>query len=186
MFAKAYFIAMRTRYKIVSDNEIYFITSSILEMIPIFTNEKYFNIIIDSLSYCRKEKGLKIYAYVIMDNHLHLIVSGTNLSKTIASFKRHTAKLIIQNLKEDNLNWILNQLSFYKLGHKKRSDYQVWQEGFHPQCISTDEMLNQKINYIHYNPVKRGFVSEMEQWRYSSAQTIINGVKGELELDKLY
>ena len=177
---------MRTRYKIFSDNEIYFITSSILEMIPIFTNEKYFNIIIDSLSYCRKEKGLKVYAYVIMDNHIHLIVSGKNLSKTIASFKRHAAKFIIKCLKEDNLNWILNQLSFYKLEHKKKSNYQVWQEGFHPQCISTDEMLKQKINYIHYNPVKRGLVDEMEHWRYSSAKTIIDGINGELELDELY
>ncbi len=177
---------MRTRYKIINESEIYFITSSITEMIPIFTSERYFKIIIVFLKYCRKEKGLKIYAYVIMDNHLHLIVSGKNLSQTLASFKRHTAKFIIKYLKEDNLNWILNQLSFYKRKHKKKSNYQVWQEGFHPQCISTDEMLRQKIKYIHYNPVKRGYVNEMEHWRYNSAKIIIDGDKGELELDELY
>lgn len=160
---------MRSRYKVVNDNGSYFISSSIVKMIPIFINEKYFQILIDSFKFCQNEKGLKIYYYVIMDNHFHLITSGRNLSNIMSSIKRHTAKEIIKQLKIDQKEWLLNQLNYYKKKYKKESEYQVWQEGFHPQFISSNEMLNQKITYIHYNPVKRGFVNNPEYWKYSSA-----------------
>ena len=177
---------MRSIYKIIDETSLYFITSTIIEWIPIFTSEKYFNIITDSLNYCRKEKGLKVYAYVILDNHIHLIVNGENLVNTVQSFKRHTAKIILENLRADNKEWILNQLHFYKQKNKVKSEYQVWQEGYHPQGINTQDMLYQKINYIHLNPVKRGYVIKPEDWRYSSANYFINGIKGDLELDDLY
>jgi len=144
---------MRNQYKVINDEGYYFVTSSIVEMIPVFTNEKYFQILIDSLKFCQKEKGLKIFYYVLLDNHFHLIISGKELSNTMASIKRHTAQEIIQQLKVD----------------KKESKYQIWQEGFHPQFMTSNEILNQKIDYIHYNPVKRGLVNKPECWKYSSA-----------------
>jgi putative transposase len=177
---------MRSRYKILDDTGLYFITSTIVEWIPIFTNEKYFSIITNSLKFCKKEKGLKVYAYVILDNHIHLVISGENLINMIQSFKRHTAKIILETLKADNKDWILNQFHFYKKRNKIKSDYQVWQEGYHPQGIGTSDMLYQKINYIHFNPVKRGLVLKPEDWRYSSANYFVNGEMGDLELDELY
>ena len=107
--------------------------------------------------------------FIGVDNHFHLITSGKNLSNIISSIKRHTAKEIIKQLKIDKKEWLLNQLNYYKKKYKKESEYQVWQEGFHPQFISSNEMLNQKITYIHYNPVKRGYVNNPEHWKYSSA-----------------
>lgn len=177
---------MRTRYKILDDTGLYFITSTIVEWIPIFTSEKYFKIMADSISFCRKEKGLKVFAYVIMDNHIHLILNGKNLINIIQSLKRHTAKTILEALKTDNKEWILNQFHFYKKKNKIKSDYQVWQEGYHPQGIGTQDMLFQKIKYIHYNLVKRGLVLRPEDWRFSSANYYLNGEVGELELDELY
>jgi len=161
---------MRTRYRIVEPGSCYFATSTIVEWIPLFTRKPYFDIIIESLKFCRKNKGLKIYAYVIMDNHVHLLISGEYLSNIIKDFKRHTAKELIKALKVDGKQWVLSQFKFHKLAYKKDSNYQVWQEGFHPQIIYSDEVLNQKIEYIHNNPVRAGFVEKPEDWLYSSAR----------------
>ena len=174
---------MRSRYKFDIEKGLYFITSTIIEFIPVFTSDKYFQIITDSLNYCRINKEIKIFAYVIIDNHFHLLISGENLSNKIRSLKRHTAKEIIEKAKKDNKQWLLNQFSFYKKRYKKNSAHQVWQEGAHPQIITEIDIAEQKINYIHYNPVKRGLVKEPQDWRYSSAGNYFYG-DGVLEIDR--
>jgi len=173
---------MRTRYKVIENEGVYFITSTIIEWIPVFIKEEYFRIIVRSLSYCRQNKGLKLFAYVVMDNHIHLIASAKNLSQIIKDFKSFTAKKIIEVAKAEDRKWLLNQFEFYKKKYKKDSAYQVWQEGFHPQMITEEKVLNQKIEYIHYNPVKRGLVDQEDHWIYSSARNYI-GDKGCIELD---
>ena len=160
---------MRSSYKIIDNDGIYFVSSTIIEWIPVFTHEKYFKILTDSLNFCRTEKDLKIYYYVILDNHFHLIVSHSKLSDIMRSVKGFTADIILDELKNDKYKWKLDLMKFYKKKHKQTT-FQVWQEGFHPQMISSVEMLNQKVEYIHYNPVKRGFVNKPEHWKYSSAK----------------
>ena len=86
----------------------------------------------------------------------------------MSAMKRHTAQEIIQQLKVDKKEWLLNQFSFFKKKYKNESKHQIWQEGFHPQFMSSNEILNQKIEYIHYNPVKKGLVNKPECWKYSS------------------
>jgi len=142
---------MRSRYKITKEDCIYFITSSIVWFIPVFTSQKYFDILIESFKFCQSEKGLKIYAFTILDNHFHAIVSALQLSTIIQSFKSYTAKQIIEQLKKDDKRWLLNIFAWLKKQHKDKSEHQVWQEGFHPQLIISEEMLIQKIEYIHYN-----------------------------------
>ena len=159
---------MRTRYKITEKDGIYFVTSTIVEWMPVFTSQKYCDIIMESIKYCKTDKGLKLYAFVIMDNHTHLIVKAPELSDTLASFKKFTAKEIIDQLKHDNKQWLLSQLTFYKKKYKTESVYQVWQEGIHSQLILNEEMLRQKFEYIHCNPVRRGLVDLPEHWCYSS------------------
>ena len=86
---------MRTRYKIIDTDRIYFITATIIEWLPVFTRKPYFEVLIDSFNYSRTNKGLKIYAYVIMDNHFHLICQGDDLGKIIKEIKSYTnVKLI--------------------------------------------------------------------------------------------
>lgn len=176
---------MRSRYEIYNNEGLFFITSTIVEWIPIFTSSKYFDIVIDSTKYCQDNKGLKVYAYVILDNHFHMIVKDDSLSETMKSLKSYTAQKIVEQLQDDRKIWLLNQLEFYKLKHKKESSHQVWQESFHPQEILTDEMLEQKIDYIHFNPVKRGLVTEPEHWRYSSAGFYYTGTNGLIKIDNL-
>ncbi|MCD4818961.1 MAG: transposase [Candidatus Cloacimonetes bacterium] len=159
---------MRSSYKVIEKDGFYFVSSTIVEWIPIFTHHKYFKIIIDSLNFCRLEKGLKLYFYVIMDNHFHLIVKHPQLSDIMRSFKGFTADKILEELHKDKSKWKLNLFSFYRKKYKS-TNYQVWQEGFHPKLISSDRMLAQKVEYLHNNPVKRGFVNSPEDWKFSSA-----------------
>ncbi len=91
---------MRDRYKILDKNGIHFITSTIVEWLPVFTNAVYFQILIDSMNYCIQYKSLKLYAYVILENHFHLIASALHLSETISSIKKFTAKMILEQLEK--------------------------------------------------------------------------------------
>lgn len=175
---------MRSRYKIFETEAPYFITSTIVEWLPLFTSMPYFEILRSSFQFSQKKKQLKIYAFVFMDNHVHAILQHPQLSRIMQSIKSYTAFEILKQLKEDKKVWALNVLQNYKLPHKNESRYQVWQEGFHPQLITDDDMLTQKIEYIHWNPVKRGFVDTPEAWRYSSARTFA-GEQGVVEVDSL-
>ncbi|MBL7149447.1 MAG: transposase [Candidatus Cloacimonetes bacterium] len=174
---------MRSRYKFIEEDGIYFVTSTITEWIPVFVSESYFQIIIDSLEFCREKKKMKLHAYVIMENHVHLIVSGENLSDTLKSFKMFTATEIIKQLKFAKKEWLLHQFEFYKKRTKKESIYQVWQEGLHPQLVNEEDIFIQKVEYIHENPVRRGYVIQPEYWKYSSAGYYITGEKGVMGID---
>ena len=175
---------MRSRYKFVIENGVYFITSTIVEWIPVFTCKEYFDIIIKSLKFCRESKNLKIYAFVILENHVHLVVSAENISNIIRDLKKYTARKLIDKAIDDDKNWLLNKFEFYKKKHKSNSKYQVWQEGVHPQLIENEDILRQKIEYIHNNPVLRGYVAKPEYWMYSSASNYIFN-KGVLEIDMI-
>lgn len=176
---------MRSRYRVVDTESVYFVTSTIVEWIPGFTSAPYFEIITNSLAYCRQHKGLRLYAYVVLDNHIHLIAGADDLSSVIQAFKRHTAKQIVELATTTKRDWLLNQFAYYRKKHKITSEHQVWQEGFHPQRIQDDDMMYQKLKYIHENPVRRGYVEAPEHWRYSSARNYILNDDRVLEIDRL-
>ena len=172
----------RSRYKITNVSQPHFITCTALHWLPVFTRPETTEIIFNSLRHLQNE-GLKIYAYVILENHLHLIIQSQQLDKDIARFKSYTAKQLLLYLKQNRVKNILDQLAFYKKAHKSDRDYQFWQEGVHPELIQTETMMRQKIEYIHNNPVKRGYVDKAEYWRYSSAR-VYAGEPGLLEVSK--
>ncbi len=105
-----------------------------------------------------------------MENHLHLVAAADDLAKEIGDFKSYTARSIIDMLTEKNAKNTLKQLEYYKLRHKKDRQYQFWQEGSHTQQIQDEKMMVQKIEYIHNNPLERGYIDEPAHWRYSSAR----------------
>jgi REP element-mobilizing transposase RayT len=127
-------------------------------------------IVLDSLDYLQKSGRIQVYAYVIMENHLHLIASAKDLSKELGDFKSYTARKIIDCLQEKHSERLLRELKLHKVPHKIDRTYQVWQEGSHPEIIQSVEMLRQKIEYIHLNPVRRGYVDDPVDWRYTSAR----------------
>lgn len=172
----------RSRYKIYDTNYPYFITCTILHWIPVFTRPETVEIVINSLKYLQKEALLKVNAFVILENHLHLIVQSANINKDMARFKSFTARKIIDYLKQHNVKSILEQLNFYKKAHKQDRGFQLWQEGMQPKQIQNVEMMKERINYIHNNPVKRGYVDEPAHWRYSSAR-IYEGHLGLIDVE---
>src|SRR5262249_48810240 len=93
-----------------------------------------------------------------------------DISKEIGDFKSFTARQLIDYLEEKNVGLYLKQLKHFKERHKTDREYQFWQEGSHPEQIQNGEMMRQKLEYAHLNPVKRGFVDEAVHWRNSSAR----------------
>ena len=170
----------RSRYKFADPALPHFVTCTVLHWIPVFTRPATVGIILDSLRYL-SEEGLKIYAYVILENHLHLVVQSEQLDRDMARFKSYTSRRLIQYLAEHNVSQVLEQLAFYKKAHKNDRAYQFWQEGVHPEWIQNEIMMRQKVEYIHENPVKRGYVDKAEHWRYSSARDYL-GSDGLIEI----
>ncbi len=178
-------LVMRSRYKILNRNGIFFVTSTIVNWIPVFTEQKYFDLMINTLKFYQVNNNLVIYAYVLMENHFHLIISNENVFNVMQSIKKYTAKLIIKNLDIDRKEGILKEFRETKPEYKTTSNHQVWQESFHPQEIISMHMLKQKIQYIHYNPVRKNLVNKPHDWKYSSAMDYISGKKGLLDISRM-
>jgi len=175
----------RNRYKIQELTYPHFVTCTVLHWLPLFTNPQSVQILLDSLSHLQKTDKLKIYAYVILENHLHLVAQSDDLRRTLQKFKSYTAYELLELLKRKNVKVLLDQLSFYKKAHKDHTSYQIWEEGHHPQLIQSDAMMINKIQYIHANPVKRGYVDGIIDWRYSSARNY-EGMDGLMEIERFW
>ena len=159
----------RSRYKVVDSTLPHFVTCTVLHWIPVFTRPETVEIVLDSLRFLQSE-GLKVYSYVVLENHLHMIVQSDDLPRDMARFKQFTARQCLAFLQKKGVKTLLDQFTFYKKAHKSERSFQFWQEGYHPEWIQSDEMMRQKIEYIHFNPVKRGYVDLPEHWRFSSAR----------------
>jgi len=168
----------RDRYKIVDSSYPYHITCTISNWYPIFMDPEVVDIIIASLKYLQKE-DLIIFAYVIMENHLHLIVKSDNLSEIIRRFKSYTATEIVNYYSSSLKTKQLKKFNYINnLAHSK---HKIWEEGFHPVMIENTKIMSVKLKYVHENPVRRGYVDEMESWRYSSARNY-SGQKGLIDV----
>ena len=118
---------MKSRYKILlNDDSLYFLTLNVIEKIPVFTNSSYMNIILENFAFYQKNQHLKIFSYIIMDNHIHLIAfHPENLSKVIQNFKSYSAKKLIEKLHKDKRSWILKLMSENKPNYKQESAFQI-------------------------------------------------------------
>jgi len=174
----------RSRYKIVDAQLPHFVTCTVLHWIPVFTRPETVAIVLDSLRFLQEE-GLKLFAYVILENHLHMVVQSDDLERDMARFKQFTAHNLLAYLKAHQVKLILDQLAFYKKAHKQDRVFQFWQEGYHPEWIQNSDMMRQKIEYIHANPVKRGYVNDGRHWRYSSAANY-DGAEGLIEVERCF
>lgn len=172
---------MGQTYRIYDQQGQYFITCTVHQWVDVFTRKEYVEILLDSLRYCQQHKGLEIYGWVVMSNHIHLIVSskGNKLSDIIRDFKKFTATKIVQaineNPKESRKKWLLWLF-------KKDDSIMFWEEGYHGEEIFSKEFYDTKLNYIHLNPVRAGIVEKEEEYLYSSCGDRYGTRKGLLEL----
>ena len=167
---------MAAGYKIQNQAGIYFITFAVVEWVDVFTRKEYAEIVTESLNFCQREKGLIIYGWCLMPNHLHLIVATDNeigLSAILRDLKKFTSSQIIKaieaNQQESRRNWMLWIFRSAGERNKKNTTYQFWQQNNQPKELETNAFKDQKLDYIHQNPVAAGLVWEPENYRYSSA-----------------
>ncbi len=171
----------RSSYRVMVNPCPHFLTATVNNWLPLFTRPQTVDIVLDSWRFLQQNADFRLYGYVILENHLHLIAASDDLSRDMQRFKSYTAKQIIAYLEQQNSIRLLQLLAFFKRAHKHESRYQVWEEGSHPQLIEPEAVMRQKLEYIHYNPVKRGYVDKPEHWRYSSARNYL-GVDGVIDV----
>ena len=169
--------------------QLYFVTSTVVDWVDIFTRASYRHVVVESLEYCQRQKGLRIYAWVLMSNHLHMVVSAEGeqtVSDILRDFKKFTNKKILKALEEEVQEsrrlWMLDRFRFAGANDGRIKKYRFWQEGNHVEEIYTSEFLWQKINYIHQNPVRAEIVACAEDYVYSSARDYA-GEKGVLDVE---
>ena len=167
---------MSRKYKIRDQNKLHFVTFTVVHWLDVFTRQEYRDIFLDSLRYCQKHKGLELYAYCVMSSHIHMIIcrhGDDSLEGIIRDIKKYTSVKIIeaiqnnpQESRKELLLWLFERAG---QSNSNNTKFQFWQQHNHPVELSTDEMLEQRINYIHNNPVEAGIVMSPEDYLYSSA-----------------
>ncbi|WP_020526610.1 REP-associated tyrosine transposase [Flexithrix dorotheae] len=182
---------MPSKYIINNPQSLHFITFSTVQWVDALSRPSYKDIIIESLRYCQKNKGLMLYAYVIMNNHVHLIASAKgnyNLSNILRDLKKHTSKKLFEaiqnNIQESRKSWMMWIFKSAGKANSNNKYHQLWQHDNHPIELSSNHLIQQKLDYIHRNPVKAGIVYEPHHYIYSSAFDYAGGT-GILEIDFL-
>ncbi|MBL7800736.1 MAG: transposase [Chitinophagales bacterium] len=178
---------MSTKYKFRDSQKLYFISYATVYWIDVFIRAEYSQIWVDSVNYCSAHKDLDVFAYCLMPSHVHMIVSSPTgqLSNIMRDLKKHTSLKIIEaiqlNSQESRKEWMLAM--FKEAGNIKSntSRYQFWQHESHPIELVSNDIMQQKLDYIHNNPVVAGFVDNAMDWKYSSAGDYC-GKKGCVEI----
>lgn len=181
---------MSTGYQIYDQSACYYLTFQVVEWADVFSRKIYKDILIDSLQYCMTHKQLNLHAFVIMSNHVQLIVSAANnnLSDIVRDFKRHTSKKIIEaihNEPESRRKWLLEIFSSAASEHSRNEKYQVWTHENHAMELFSSKFIKQKMDYIHQNPVRAGIVEKEEDYIYSSAKEYYTGKASVLGINLL-
>jgi REP element-mobilizing transposase RayT len=167
----------QTGFRIEHQYLPHFLTFTVVGWVDIFSRQQCRDILITNLDYCIKNKGMLLYGYVIMTNHIHAIMAAkedTNgLSFLIRDFKSYTSKQlsiwILSTNKESRKDWMMEIFRYYGRNSGKVDLFQIWTHYNCPKVITQPAFFNQKLNYIHQNPVKAGFVRKAEDYLYSSA-----------------
>ena len=180
---------MGRKYAIYDQEALHFVTFTVVNWVDLFIRDEYKQTIIDSLKYCQQRKGLNVHAYCIMTSHIHLILSvdrGKKLSDVIRDFKSYTSnqlkKSIKQNQHESRREWLIWMFEKAGVKNKRNSSFQLWQQHNHPIELNSNELMDQRLEYVHNNPVEAGFVNDPNAWIWSSCQDYEKGIKGKLEL----
>ena len=179
---------MSRKYKFYNQEGLYFVSFATVYWIDVFVRDTYFQIVLDSLDFNRKEKGMEIYCWCIMPSHVHMIFRArqNNPAELLGRMKEYTSKRLQEaisgSLTESRREWMT--WMFQRAGSQSSNvtNSQLWQHNNKPIELWSPGVIDQKVDYIHNNPVEAGFVNEPADWRYSSAIDYAGG-KGVLEID---
>jgi REP element-mobilizing transposase RayT len=171
---------MKEGYIIRDQTLPHFLTATVVDWVDIFSRKTYRDTVIECLDFCVKNKGMILYSYVIMSNHIHFIIQSENgkLSDLVRDFKKFTSKTILDKIHtepESRREWMLERFKLATETHSRNKNYQFWQLGNHAEEIYSETFMWSKIDYIHFNPVRAGIVSSPQNYIYSSASNYIDG-----------
>ncbi|MFC6999745.1 REP-associated tyrosine transposase [Rufibacter roseus] len=178
---------MSRKYKFRDNEKLYFVSFAVVHWIDVFIRNEYRQVLLDSLRYCQEKKGLEVYAYCLMTSHVHLIISsqGKPLAEILRDFKSFTStqlrKAITENPQESRKEWMLWVMERAGKRNGNNKGFQFWQQHNHPIVLNSNFLIQQKLDYLHNNPVEAGFVEQPEDYIYSSARDYA-GTKGLLDI----
>ncbi len=171
---------MSRNYKFHNPEGVYFVSFAVVEWIDVFARDEYKGILLQSLAYCQKNKGMEIFAWCIMTNHVHLVFRSAGENKPedlLGDFKRFTSravvKAIMDNPKESRKDWLLERFARVASQSSNVKHHQFWRHDNKPVELWSNKVIVEKIRYIHNNPVKKGLVFKPEDYVYSSARDYI-------------
>ena len=163
---------MGLRLKIDDSIYLFFVTTTVQNFIKIFTDVRYCQVIIDNLNFYRRKYGFKLIAYVIMPEHLHLIVltkANATLSSFMRDFNKYTSVQIKRMQLSDNNKKLISIFRKNATGYRNQ-EFKLWMDRFDRLVLNTPKILQQKVDYIHFNPVRANLVKDILEWKYSSAR----------------
>ena len=146
------------------NNKTYFLTFTVKNWYYILDRHKRWNIIANSLKFFQENKELKLYGFVFMINHIHLLILSQDTIGFIRDFKKFTSIEILKNIKQTEPNLL-------KLFGNQKDGYELWSKTNMPELVDLEKFFFQKLKYIHENPMKRNYVVKAEDWYWSSANT---------------
>ncbi len=173
----------RSRYQFIETDRPHFLTCTVVDWTSVFTRPSMAEIVLNSWEYLIKQERIRLHGYVIMENHVHWIASSEDIAKQVATFKSFTGKQGLQVMREEGEERMLRRLRRERSERDGGWKHQLWQEDSHPEAIISEAMMIQKLEYIHNNPVERGYVDDPVHWRYSSARDY-KGLVGLLPVDR--
>ena len=172
------------RYRIVTEVGLYYVTFTVVEWLPVFIDETAYKIITDSFKFCIEKKSLRVNAYVIMPTHLHAILfdvefNSERLKHTLDDMRKFTGRQLLELSTKYLPTCFAHE--FHKYAGKDR-ERRFWQPTQHPVGIFSNEFWKQKLDYLHYNPCRKGLVLRPEDWRFSSARYWLTREENEVQL----
>lgn len=178
---------MSRNYKFHNPRGLYFVSFAVVGWLDVFTRNEYKDLVLESLEFCQRNKGMEIHAWCIMTNHVHLIFRSLENQKPellLGDFKRFTSRGIVkaiqENPRESRKEFLLDYFKKEASKSSNTTKFQFWRHDNKPIELWSNEAIQQKINYIHNNPVDEGIVFKLEDYKYSSALDYA-GEKGMLE-----
>ena len=176
-------------FQVSDQNSAYFLTLTIEGWMDIFTRKEYKLEVVNSLNFCVERKGLEIFAWCLMSNHLHLLCRSKEafkLSDTIQDFKKFTARRILDSIEKESIEstsqWILEYLGKRGDSQARITKYKFWKDGLHAISVESSWFFEQKMHYIHNNPVEDLIVEEPQEYLFSSARDYL-GRKGLVKIE---
>lgn len=172
---------MSRKHKFRDNDKLYFISYAIIRWIDLFIRDEYRSILLDSWKYCIANKGLEVYGWCIMTSHVHMIIGSgkTPMRDIVRDMKRHTSEklrlAIRSHTGESRKEWMVAMMEAEGRNNSNNISFQLWQQHNHPVELLDHRMAWQKLNYIHDNPVKAGFVDKAGEYVYSSARDYFTG-----------